>query len=90
MPCSGNVSPTVAKLLVVEMKVKTPEVKEDPELKRQQEAAAQEKVTTIQQRLSSDTDSALRRFGTRQSVASGAGGSTTQNRLLEAIMRGAR
>lgn len=79
-----------------DMKVKTPE---DPELKRQQEAAAQEKVTTIQQRLSSDTDAALRRFGARQSLTSVVtGGSTpaargatmTSNRspLYDAIQRG--
>lgn len=83
------------------MKVKTPEVKEDPELKRQQEAAAQEKVTTIQQRLSSDTDSALRRFGARQSLgmvpmtgggssassSSSSGGSQLFGRLIEAMRR---
>jgi hypothetical protein len=46
-----------------------PKPKEDPELKRQQAAAAQEKVNTIQDRLSTETDQALRYFGTRKAFA---------------------
>lgn len=49
------------------MKPKAP--KEDPELKRQQEAAALEKISTIQDRLSSQTDENLRYFGARRALA---------------------
>ena len=48
--------------------------KEDPELKRQREAAQMEKVNTIQDRLSTETDQALRYFGSRRAL-SGAGSS---------------
>lgn len=46
-----------------------PKVQEDPELKRQQQAAAQEKINTIQDRLSTETDQALRYFGARTALA---------------------
>lgn len=49
--------------------MKQPKPKEDPELKRQQAAAAQEKINTIQDRLSTQTDQALRYFGTRNALA---------------------
>lgn len=49
--------------------MKTPEVKPDPELQQQQEAAQQEKINTIQDRLSNETDQALRYFGTRQALS---------------------
>jgi hypothetical protein len=51
------------------MKVKTP--KPDPELQRQQQAAQQEKINAIQDRLGTETDQALRYFGAR-SMLSGA------------------
>jgi hypothetical protein len=41
----------------------------DPELQRQQAAAAQEKINTIQDRLSTQTDQALRYFGSRNAMA---------------------
>ena len=49
------------------MKVKQPGP--DPELERQKAAAAQEKVNTIQERLTGDTDSSLRRYGARAALA---------------------
>lgn len=49
-----------------------PKIKEDPELKRQQIAARLEKVNTIQDRLSTETDQALRYYGSRRAL-SGAG-----------------
>ncbi|MBB4066760.1 hypothetical protein [Gellertiella hungarica] len=48
------------------MKQKIPE---DPELKRQQAAAAQQKVNTIQDQLSAETDKSMRYFGARQAMA---------------------
>jgi hypothetical protein len=41
----------------------------DPELQRQQAAAAQEKINTIQDRLSTQTDQSLRYFGARRAVS---------------------
>ncbi|MDQ0132657.1 hypothetical protein J2T08_000558 [Neorhizobium galegae] len=55
------------------MKVKTPKLEPDPELERQKAAAAQEKVNTIQDRLSTETDQALRYFGTRRALAGTSG-----------------
>lgn len=49
------------------MKQKTPPP--DPELQRQQAAAAQEKINTIQDRLSTTTDQALRYYGARRSLS---------------------
>jgi hypothetical protein len=49
------------------MKVKSPPP--DPELERQKAAAAQEKVNTIQERLTGDTDASLRRYGARAALA---------------------
>lgn len=43
--------------------------KEDPELQRQQAAAAQEKINTIQDRLSTQTDQSLRYFGARRALS---------------------
>lgn len=52
------------------MKQKTPKpAAPDPEVQRQQEAARQEKIDTIQDTLSTQTDKALRYFGTRQALA---------------------
>ncbi|WP_034853195.1 hypothetical protein [Sinorhizobium sojae] len=56
------------------MKVKTPSQKADPELQRQQQAAQQEKINAIQDRLGTETDQALRYFGARRAL-SGARGS---------------
>lgn len=49
------------------MKVKSPPP--DLELERQKAAAAQEKVNTIQERLTGDTDASLRRYGARAALA---------------------
>jgi hypothetical protein len=46
-----------------------PKPKVDPELKRQQQAAANEKISTIQDTLSSDTNQSLRYFGAQQAMA---------------------
>lgn len=46
-----------------------PKVQEDPELKRQQAAATQEKINTIQDQLSSQTDQNLRYYGARRALA---------------------
>lgn len=73
----GNVSLKVANSSsrkVQKMKVKAPEQKADPELQRQQAAAQQEKINTIQERLGTETDQALRYFGARRAL-SGAGSS---------------
>jgi hypothetical protein len=43
--------------------------KEDPELQRQQAAAAQEKINTIQDRLSTQTDQSLRMYGARRALS---------------------
>lgn len=43
--------------------------KEDPELKRQQEAARAEKVSAIQDRLSTQTDQNLRYYGNRRALS---------------------
>lgn len=48
--------------------MKPKEPKEDPELKRQQQAARQEKINTIQDRLGTETDQALRYFGARRAL----------------------
>lgn len=58
------------------MKVKTPENKPDPELERQKTAAATEKVNAIQARLGTETDAALRYFGSRSALI---GGGTTRS-----------
>lgn len=50
------------------MKVKSPKMEPDPELERQKEAAATEKVNAIQERLGTETDAALRYFGSRQAL----------------------
>lgn len=42
---------------------------EDPELKRQQAAAAQEKINTIQDRLATTTDQSLRYYGARRALS---------------------
>ncbi len=57
------------------MKVKSPPP--DPELERQKAAAAQEKVNTIQERLTGDTDASLRRYGARAALAGTSQPSTT-------------
>ncbi|MDI7862539.1 hypothetical protein MRS76_11260 [Rhizobiaceae bacterium n13] len=54
--------------------MKPKEPKEDPELKRQRQASQIEKINSIQDRLSTETDSALRYFGARRAL-SGARGS---------------
>lgn len=51
------------------------ENKPDPELQRQQAAAAQEKVNSIQSRLSTETDQSLRYFGARRALSGASGGS---------------
>lgn len=56
--------------------MKTQKLPQDPELDRQKAAAAQEKVNTIQDRLSTETDQALRYFGTRRALSGKSGGSS--------------
>lgn len=46
-----------------------PKVPEDPELKRQQAAARIEKINTIQDRLSTETDQTLRYYGNRRALS---------------------
>ncbi|PYE25086.1 hypothetical protein C8J32_10439 [Rhizobium sp. PP-CC-3A-592] len=43
--------------------------KEDPELARQKAAAAQEKINTMRDRLTTETDQSLRMFGARSALA---------------------
>lgn len=59
-----------------------PKIEEDPELKRQKMAAQQEKISTIQSRLSSESDDALRYFGARKAL-SGASGSSPLMRAFK-------
>ena len=49
-----------------------PKIEKDPELERQQQQANQEKINTIQERLSTQTDQSLRVYGARRAL-SGAG-----------------
>lgn len=51
--------------------MKTPKMEKDPELERQKQAAATEKVNAIQDRLGTETDAALRYFGSRQALIGG-------------------
>ena len=51
--------------------MKTPKMEKDPELERQKLAAQAEKVNAIQGRLSTETDAALRYFGSRQALIGG-------------------
>jgi len=51
--------------------MKTPKVEKDPELERQKQAAATEKVNAIQDRLGTETDAALRYFGSRRALVGG-------------------
>ncbi len=53
--------------------MKTQKMQPDPELERQKVAAATEKVNAIQDRLSTETDAALRYFGSRQALMGGSG-----------------
>lgn len=55
--------------------IKTPKMEKDPELERQKQAAAHEKINTIQDRLGTETDAALRYFGSRRALI---GGGTTR------------
>lgn len=48
--------------------MKTPKIEKDPELERQKQAAATEKVNAIQSRVSTETDQLLRYFGSRQAL----------------------
>lgn len=66
-PFFVNVSLTVARLLAKAAIMKKPE--EDPELKRQQAAAAQEKINTMRDRLATETDQSLRMFGARNALS---------------------
>ena len=60
--------------------MKTPKMEKDPELERQKQAAATEKVNAIQDRLGTETDAALRYFGSRRALVGG--GSTNMFRPM--------
>lgn len=65
------------------MKVKQPAP--DPELERQKAAAAQEKVNTIQERLTGDTDASLRRYGARAALAGTSSPATTPSKSFPGL-----
>lgn len=50
-----------------------PKVDQDPELLRQQAAARIEKVNAIQDRLGTETDQALRYYGSRRALSGASG-----------------
>lgn len=54
----------------------SPKVKADPELERQQKQADAEKVTAIQDRLSTQTGQSLRYFGARRAMSGSSGKSS--------------
>lgn len=54
----------------------SPKVDKDPELVRQQQQANAEKVASIQERLSTQTDQSLRYFGARRAMSGSSGKSS--------------
>lgn len=54
----------------------SPKVKTDPELERQQKQADAEKVSAIQERLSTQTGQSLRYFGARRAISGTSGKSS--------------
>lgn len=54
----------------------SPKVDKDPELVRQQKQANAEKVNSIQERLSTQTDQSLRYFGARRAMSGSSGKSS--------------